>query len=126
MARRKCAERARPRCARARVRGCTGADARAACAKRHGLDISDLRARQLRRDDFSSFSLIVAMDRENLHDIERARPSRGGGAEVRLFTSFVDDAPYEDVPDCYYADGDCAALAAWRACCGLTLAVRRH
>lgn len=38
-----------------------------ACASRHGLDISDLRARQLSRRDFERFDLIVVMDRYAPH-----------------------------------------------------------
>lgn len=65
-----------------------------AAAKRQGIDISDLRARQFRQDDFDRFDLIVAMDRKNLHDIEAVKPC-GHKTPVRLFAD-------QDVPDPYY------------------------
>lgn len=84
-----------------------------ACARKHGLDISDLRARQLNAADFERFDLIVAMDRSNVDDAQRVgRRVRGAKAEVRLFSSFLTDSDVVDVPDCYYADGPPSA------CCG--------
>ena len=34
-----------------------------ACAKRHGIDISDYRASQIQKKDFEEYDLIIAMDR---------------------------------------------------------------
>ncbi len=65
-----------------------------AAAQARGIDLSDLRARQFTAADFAAFDLIVAMDRQNLADIERLRPA-GNDTAVRLMA----DA---DVPDPYY------------------------
>ncbi len=40
-----------------------------ACARGHGVDISMLRARQLRRQDFLEFDWLLCADRENLRDV---------------------------------------------------------
>jgi protein-tyrosine phosphatase len=53
-------------------------------ALRRGIDISDLRARQISRSDFASFDLILAMDRENLRDLEAKCPAHAR-AKLRLF-----------------------------------------
>lgn len=66
-----------------------------------GIDISDLRARQFVAEDFTHFDLIIAMDSNNLHDIERLRPG-GNQTPVRLFTDYLSDADADHVPDPYY------------------------
>lgn len=70
---------------------------RAALAR--GVDLSGLRARQIEPADFSRFDLILAMDRENLRDLERRRPP-GSKAVVKLFLEYAGCAESE-VPDPY-------------------------
>jgi protein-tyrosine phosphatase len=71
-----------------------------AAARRRGLDMSALRARQLHASDFEEFDLILAMDRENLAELERRRPP-GCRGRLRLLLECgpTDDL---DVPDPYY------------------------
>ena len=64
---------------------------------RLGLAMSDLRARQVKRADFTRFDLILAMDRQNLRDLETLDP--GGAARLALF---LDPLGGGDVPDPYY------------------------
>lgn len=71
----------------------------AAC--RRGYDLSPLRARQFDVTDFDRFDLILAMDGENLADIERKRP-RGNDTRVRLFTDYAPETGMDHVPDPYY------------------------
>ena len=63
-------------------------------AAARGIDLSTLRARQFTTDDFDSFDLIIAMDRQNQTDIERLRPA-DNTTPVRLMADI-------DVPDPYY------------------------
>ena len=63
-------------------------------ARARGIDLSYLRARQFSAGDFDRFDLIVAMDRQNLRDIEQLRPA-GQGTPARLLDK-------SDVPDPYY------------------------
>ena len=50
-------------------------DARAiAVAARHGVDISGLRARQVRRADVRRFTHLIALDHGNLADLRRLAP----------------------------------------------------
>ncbi|MCA9514482.1 MAG: low molecular weight phosphotyrosine protein phosphatase, partial [Myxococcales bacterium] len=72
-----------------------------AVARKHGVDISAQRARQLAPEDFERFDWIVAMDGDNLR-IARQRAGSGARARVARFTSFVPDASVDDVPDPYY------------------------
>lgn len=77
---------------------------RSAAAQR-GYDLTS-RARQVQPEDFHRFDLVVAMDRDNLSDLEdalsRAGTPQTSRARLRLFSDFLpDDAPV-DVPDPYY------------------------
>ncbi|SFR18521.1 low molecular weight protein-tyrosine-phosphatase [Poseidonocella sedimentorum] len=79
-----------------------------AAASRRGYDLSPLRARQFHTDDFTRFDLILAMDRQNLDDIETLRPA-GAPCDTALFTSPLQGAP-SDVPDPYFTRDFDAAL----------------
>jgi protein-tyrosine phosphatase len=72
-----------------------------AAARRRGFDMSALRARQITREDFERFDLILAMDRENLAELRRRSPQPFRD-RVRLFLEFAPDLGEHDVPDPYY------------------------
>jgi protein-tyrosine phosphatase len=60
-------------------------------------------ARQVTAEDFRRFDLIVAMDRQNLADLEAlAPPPAERPAELRLFSHFLPPGAPADVPDPYY------------------------
>jgi protein-tyrosine phosphatase len=78
-------------------------------AEARGIDISDLRARMVRADDFQHFDLVLAMDAQNhqaLGALCKAEPPDC----VRMFLDFAPDdtkgaTKRRDVPDPYYGDG---------------------
>jgi len=63
-------------------------------AKRKGIDISDLRARQLSKDDLGKWDKVVVMDERNLQDVKKL----GFKNAVKLLD--------RDVPDPYFYDSD--------------------
>ena len=63
-------------------------------AKRKGIDISDLRGRQVSKDDLEKWDKVVAMDSKNLADLKKM----GFKNAVLLLD--------KDVPDPYFFDGD--------------------
>ncbi len=76
-------------------------DARAiAAAARRGLDMTALRARQVCRDDFTRFTHILAMDRNNLAALQALRPP--GGVQPRLLMDHAPARRQREVPDPYY------------------------
>lgn len=82
-----------------------GPDSRTlAAAKRRGIDLSELRARQLAAEDFQRFDYILAMDHDNLAAVHEQSPA-GCGAHIGLFLDFAGhvDRP---VPDPYYGGED--------------------
>lgn len=70
-------------------------------AAARGIDISDLRARQVTATDFTDFDLILAMDDDNLANVERLRPY-GSETPVKLFMDYAPEAGTRVVPDPYY------------------------
>jgi protein-tyrosine phosphatase len=72
-------------------------------AKRRGIDLSGLSARQVSPRDFDDFDLILAMDRQNLRDLQAMKPA-GSRAEVRLFLEYAGVPGISEVPDPYMGD----------------------
>lgn len=73
-----------------------------AVAARYGVDISAQCARQLHRDDFYRFDLILGLDRDNVRNIRNIAPA-DATAKIALY---LDEALglTKDVPDPYYGD----------------------
>lgn len=74
-----------------------------AAARRNGLDIGDLRARQVTPDDFAQFDHIVALDAQNLAELERLQPAQGK-ARLSLLLDHAPGRRGEAVADPYYGD----------------------
>lgn len=72
-----------------------------AAAARRGVDLRQLRAREVRDEDFESFDLIIAMDRLNRETLLDRSPELFR-ERIRLFMEFASDSEVEDVPDPYY------------------------
>ncbi|MGH8378544.1 MAG: low molecular weight protein-tyrosine-phosphatase [Gammaproteobacteria bacterium] len=70
-------------------------------ARKRGIDISGHRGRVVRRNDFSGFDYILAMDQSNLSRLQRLRPANSK-ADVRLLLEFAEDCEIKEVPDPYY------------------------
>ena len=71
-------------------------------ALRHGINLSDLRSRQLCADDYREFDLLVAMDRANEQHIMERMPE-DSTCEVLRFMQFVPGGQGEDIPDPWWA-----------------------
>ena len=74
-----------------------------AVAARNGVDISRLRARQVTAEDFRRFHHIVALDRENLANLEALRPA-DATARLSLLLDHVEGRQGEAVADPYYGE----------------------
>jgi len=73
-----------------------------AAARKKGVDLTPLRARQVQKADFSNFDLIVGMDRQNVADLRRLAPA-GSTARIGLCLEEAHGLARE-VPDPYYED----------------------
>lgn len=72
-------------------------------ASRRGIDLSALRARQVRREDFEAFDLVLAMDRINYESLRELAPP-AYHSRIRLFMEFAPHLGVDEVPDPYYGD----------------------
>ncbi len=70
-------------------------------AARHGVSLSGS-ARQVQPADLDRFDYVIAMDRENLAELQRMRRRSGGRASLHLLREFDPDGGSLDVPDPYY------------------------
>lgn len=70
-----------------------------------GYDLSALRARQLQREDFDRFDLLLAMDEDNLRAMQAIAPMQHR-EKARLFLSYAPTAGRQAVPDPYYGGAE--------------------
>lgn len=88
-------------------------------ALNRGYDLSRLRARQFRSDDFDKFDYIVVMDEENYHDVMHRMPHTETEAQYSAYRSkvlrmkdyFLENKGTESVPDPYYGGAEGFELA---------------
>lgn len=80
-----------------------------AAAHKRGYDLSVLRARQVSAADFIEFDYVLAMDKNNLLDLQRLKPSTYKG-HLGLFLAFGEQNQHREVPDPYYGEGDAFEL----------------
>ena len=77
-------------------------DARSQEAASHrGYDLSDQRARVVRKRDFQDFDYILGMDRDNVRVLRRQCPT-GHRDKLQLFLAYASDLDEDEVPDPYF------------------------
>lgn len=74
-----------------------------AVARRYGVDIGGLKARQVKPEDFRTFTHIYALDHDNLSGLMRVAPP-DSSAEVGLLMDLVEGHRGRAVADPYYGD----------------------
>jgi protein-tyrosine phosphatase len=96
-------------------------------AKRHGIAIASYRARQVEREDFTRFTHILALDAQNLADLQALRPD-DATADLRLLMDWAPGHAGQPVADPYYG-GPQDFAATWAqvglAAQGLVAALQR-
>ncbi len=70
-------------------------------ASARGVDLSPIRARRVEPADFTRFDLILAMDTDNLAELEAVRPA-DATARLALLMEFAPGLGRAEVPDPYY------------------------
>jgi protein-tyrosine phosphatase len=104
-------------------------DARAmAAAQARGYDLASIRARKVAPEDFEQFSLILAMDEDNLVHLRGIAPETSR-ARLGLLLDYAPGRKEREVPDPYYGgrNGFEQVLALVNeACAGLLEELRRN
>lgn len=73
-----------------------------ATAKNRGLDITNQRARQFKKNDFEIFDHIFVMDNSNYKDVLALAPNEESKSKVKLILNEIFPNENVDVPDPYY------------------------
>ena len=73
----------------------------AVVATQRGYDLSNIRSRQFKDDDYENFDVILAMDEGHLRTLMSNKPD-STGASLMLYLEFSQNQPGESVPDPYY------------------------
>jgi len=89
-------------------------------AARRGIDMSYIRSRRVLAEDFERFDLIVAMDAQNMRDLEAVRPN-GSPAQLVKLLDYAPELGISDVPDPYYEDNFPEVLDMIDLACGRLL-----
>jgi protein-tyrosine phosphatase len=72
-------------------------------ARAHGIDLSDLRARPVTRNDFVDFDIIAVMEQSHERALRKLCPA-ALVQRISLLMRFAPDAPSLEIPDPYYGD----------------------
>lgn len=70
---------------------------------KYGVDISDLRARNIRGRDFDMFDLILAMDETHLNKLNKHKPKQCK-AHIALYLPYSQTTSTREVPDPYHGN----------------------
>jgi len=80
-----------------------------AAALERGFDLSGQVGRQIKTSDFEYFDYILAMDRENLHYLQKMQPA-DSHSRIALFLDYAEGRAGQSVPDPYLGQADGFAL----------------
>ncbi|WP_353570947.1 low molecular weight protein-tyrosine-phosphatase [Candidatus Albibeggiatoa sp. nov. BB20] len=70
-------------------------------AQKRGIDMSQIRARRVAKNDFEKFDYLLAMDRDNYTVLKYLCP-KGQEHKLSMFLDFAPDLNVKEVPDPYY------------------------
>ena len=71
-------------------------------AKKHGIDLSSLRARQLTSQDFHRFDQVLVMDASNRRMALHLNVDEQNKVKLKLLLSYLPEGEMKEVPDPYY------------------------
>lgn len=70
-------------------------------ALKRGIDLSSLKARRAKAEDFDTFDYVLAMDRDNEGGLQAICPV-DAKHKLHLFLSYAPSLEHDEVPDPYY------------------------
>jgi protein-tyrosine phosphatase len=69
----------------------------------HGIESHSI-SRKINATDLAEADYVIAMDRDNLHDLQTMAHRMPVDGHLHLLLEFAGNAPTQDVPDPYYSD----------------------
>ena len=70
-------------------------------ARKHGVDLSNQRARKVHESDFFYYDYIIAMDTDNIGILRSICPANSQ-SQIKLLLDYLPDASFPSVPDPYF------------------------
>ena len=70
-------------------------------ARKHGVDLSNQRARKVHESDFFYYDYIIAMDTDNIEILRSICPANSQ-SQIKLLLDYLPDASFQSVPDPYF------------------------
>ena len=77
-----------------------------AVAEKHGINISNQRARKFTVADFDNFDIIYAMDESNFHDIVKLSRNNSDKQKVKMILNEIHSNKNNSVSDPYYGGNE--------------------
>ena len=77
-----------------------------AVAEKHGINISNQRARKFTVADFDNFDMIYAMDESNFHDIVKLSRNNSDKQKVKMILNEIHPNKNNSVSDPYYGGNE--------------------
>jgi protein-tyrosine phosphatase len=74
-------------------------------ARKRGIDLGNLRARQINAHDFNTVDFLIALDRSHLEAMREQAPENCV-AKICLLMDYAPQSDIDDVPDPYYGGTD--------------------
>lgn len=75
-----------------------------AVARNHNIDISHLKARQIKASDLDNFDYIFVMDRHNYQDVLSLSHTEAHRKKIHFLRDALEYSHHKPVPDPYYGD----------------------
>jgi protein-tyrosine phosphatase len=70
-------------------------------ATERGYNLTSI-SRQIKKEDFEKFDVIIGMDHENMRDLRALDPQEKYNDKLYMMTGFCNNIPADSVPDPYY------------------------
>ena len=70
-------------------------------ARKHGVDLSNQRARKIHESDFFYYDYIIAMDTDNIEVLKSICPANSQ-SQIKLLLDYLPDSSFPSVPDPYF------------------------
>ena len=70
-------------------------------ARKHGVDLSNQRARKVHENDFFYFDYIIAMDTDNIEVLRSICPANSQ-SQIKLLLDYLPASSFPSVPDPYF------------------------
>lgn len=75
-----------------------------ATAQKYGVDISNLRGRQIKQKDFDNFDYIYVMDKSNYENVIQLAPNQEAKNKVKMIMNELHPNQNIEVPDPYWGN----------------------